>query len=344
MNEYVLAPEQDVVISSRVRISRNFEDLPFPAKCAREYCEEVIERTSNTVFSGPNGNAFSLIRLSELEQDARSRLVEHHLISYDMLKFVSRSAAMISSAGTVSVMLNENDHVRFQGLLPGLQLERAAEMALKLDEAVSEKYPFAFDSQWGFLTSSPANVGTGMRCSVVLHLPALSRGGRMGAIMQAVAKMGLTIRGLYGEGSEARGQLYQMSNQATLGMSEEEIVHSLTQATEQIAGHERTMREMSEKKDMMAQQDMLMRSWGELMYARLLTNKEFMRRYSDARYAASMGYVHAPLPAMDLLMMDMQPGSLGVRAGKLISNREAEILRARTVREELKRMEGSLSE
>ena len=132
MNEYVLAPEQDVVISSRVRISRNFEDLPFPAKCAREYCEEVIERTSNTVFSGPDNARFSLIRLSELEQDSRSRLVEHHLISYDMLKFVSRSAAMISSAGTVSVMLNENDHVRFQGLLPGLQLERAAEMALKL--------------------------------------------------------------------------------------------------------------------------------------------------------------------------------------------------------------------
>ena len=113
----------------RVRIARNYEDLPFPSKCSREYCEEVIERASNAVFAGPNGGAFSLLRLSELEQDARTRLVEHHLISYDMLKFVERSAAMISSAGTVSVMLNENDHIRFQGLLPGLQLERAAEMA-----------------------------------------------------------------------------------------------------------------------------------------------------------------------------------------------------------------------
>ena len=183
-----------------------------------------------------------------------------------------------------------------------------------------------------------------MRCPVIMHMPALTRGGRMGAIMQAVAKMGLAIRGLYGEGSEARGQLYQLSNQATLGLSEEEIVHSLTQAAQQIAGHERTMREMSEKKDMMAQQDTLMRSWGELMYARLMTNKEFMRRYSDARYAASMGYVHAPLPALDLLMMDVQPGSLGVRAGKLIGDREAEIFRARIVREELKKLEGSLSE
>ena len=117
MNEYVLAPEQDIVISSRVRIARNYEDLPFPSETARgNMREEVIERTSNAVFAGPNGDAFSLLRLSELEQDARTRLVEHHLISYDMLKLVERSAAMISSAGTVSVMLNENDHIRFQGL------------------------------------------------------------------------------------------------------------------------------------------------------------------------------------------------------------------------------------
>ncbi len=339
MNEYVLAPEQDVVISSRVRIARNYEDLPFPAKCSHEYSEEVIERTSDMVFSGSNGNAFSLVRMSELEQDARTRLVEHHLISYDTLKLSARSAAMISSAGTVSVMLNENDHLRFQGLLPGLQLERAAEMALRMDEAIGEKYPFAFDNQWGFLTARPADAGTGMRCSVIMHLPALAKDGRMGAIMQAVAKMGIAIRGLYGSGNEAHGQLYQLSNQATLGLSEEEIVHSLTQAAEQIAGHERTLRECAEKKDMMAQQDTLMRSWGEMMYARLLTNNEFMNKYSSARYAASMGYVRAPLPKLDLLMMDMQPGSLSVRAGKLIGNREAEILRAKIVREELKKME-----
>ena len=338
MFDYVQAPEQDVVISSRVRLSRNYDDLPFSPKLTKEYAEEVIERTSDAVFNGVNGNAFSLLRMHELEQDARSRLVEHHLISYDLLKFVSRSAAMVSSAGTVTVMLNEEDHVRFQGLLPGLQLERAAEMALNLDEAVGEKYPFAFDSQWGFLTACPANTGTGMRCSVVLHLPALSAGGQMGAVMQAVAKLGLTIRGLYGEGSEARGHLYQLSNQATLGRSEEDVVRSLAAATEQIVGHERAMREAAEKKDMLQLQDTLLRSWGELMYARLMPTKEFMRRYSDIRYAASMGYLHAPLPALDVLMMDVQPGSLGVRAGKLIGEREGEILRAKVLREELSKL------
>ncbi len=217
MHEYILAPEQDVVISSRVRLSRNYEDLPFSPKLTKEYAEEVIERTSEAVFNTENGAAYTLLRMSELEEDARSRLVEHHYISYDLLKYVNRSAAMVSSAGTVTVMLNEEDHVRFQGLLPGLQLERAAEMALKLDETLGERYPFAFDHQWGFLTACPANTGTGMRASVILHLPALSGAGQMGAVMQTIAKLGLTIRGLYGEGSEARGNLYQLSNQATLG-------------------------------------------------------------------------------------------------------------------------------
>lgn len=338
MTDYVQAPEQDVVISSRVRLSRNYDDLPFSPKLTKEYAEEVIERTSDAVFNGENGHAFSLLRMSEMEQDARSRLVEHHLISYDLLKFTSRSAAMVSSAGTITVMCNEEDHVRFQGMLPGLQLERSAEMALRLDEQVGDKYPFAFDNQLGFLTACPANTGTGMRCSVVLHLPALSTGGQMGAVMQAVAKLGLTIRGLYGEGSEARGHLYQLSNQATLGRSEEDVVRSLAAATEQIVGHERAMREAAEKKDMMQLQDTLLRSWGELMYARLMSTKEFMRRYSDIRYAASMGYLHAPLPGLDVLMMDVQPGSLGVRAGKLIGEREAEILRAKVLREDLPKL------
>ena len=338
MNEYVQAPEQDVVIASRVRLSRNYDDIPFSPRLTREYAEEVIRRTSDTVFHGEHGDAYTLLRMGDLEQDARSRLVEHHLISYDLLKYESRAAAMISSAGTISVMLNEEDHVRFQGMLPGLQLEHCAEMALRLDEQVGDRYPFAFDEQWGFLTAYPANTGTGMRCSAVLHLPALSKAGQIGAVTQAVAKLGLTIRGLYGEGSEARGHLYQISNQATLGRSEEDLVRSMSAATQQVAGHERTMRENAEKKDMMQLQDSLLRSWGELMYARLMSVKEFMQRYSDIRYAASMGYLHAPLPVLDALMMDVQPGSLGVRAGKLISSRESEILRAKVLREEMSKI------
>ena len=340
MREYICAPDQDVVISSRVRLSRNFEDLPFSPKLSREYAEEVIERTSHAVFSSRHGASFMLLRMSELEEDARNRLVEHHLISYDLLKYVSRSAAMVSSAGTISVMMNEEDHVRFQGLLPGLQLERSAEIALTLDEKVGDEFPYAFDTQWGFLTACPASAGTGMRASVILHLPGLAGAGQMGAVMQSVAKLGLTIRGLYGNGADAQGNLYQLSNVATLGRSEEDVIRSLVAATEELVDHEHAMRENAEKKDMLQLQDMLMRSWGETIHARLMTTKEFMKRYSDIRYAASMGYLHLPIPALDTLMMDLQPGSLGVRAGRLIGEREAEILRAKILREELTALAG----
>lgn len=335
MRDYVCAPDQDVVISSRVRLSRNFEDLPFSPKLTKEYANEVIERTSQSVFSSKQGASFMLLRMGDLEEDARNRLVEHHYISYDLLKYASRSAAMVSSAGTVSVMMNEEDHVRFQGLLPGLQLERSAEMALTLDEKVGNDFPYAFDSQWGFLTACPANTGTGLRACVIVHLPALSNAGKMGVLMQSVAKLGLTMRGMYGNGAVAQGQLYQISNAATLGRSEEDVIRSLAAATEEIVEHERAMREEAEKKDMLQLQDTLMRSWGEMTNARLMSTKEFMRRYSDVRYAACMGYLHLPVPALDMLMMDLQSGSLGVRAGRLMGERESEIFRAKTLREEL---------
>ena len=318
MRDYVCAPDQDVVVSSRVRISRNYQDLPFSPKLTREYAQEVVDRTSKAVFEGKNGAAFMLVNLRDLEEDARNRLVEHDLISYDLLKFSQRSAAMLSAAGTVSVMMNEEDHVRFQGLLPGLQLERSAEMALSLDEQIGDKHAYAFDSQWGFLTACPANTGTGLRACVILHLPALAKAGQMGAVMQSVAKLGLTMRGLYAAGSEAQGNLYQMTNAATLGRSEEDVVRSLAAAAEEVVTHERAMREATEKKDMLQLQDSLLRSWGEAKEAWLMSTKEFMKRISDIRYAACMGYLHLPVPALDALRMDLQPGSLGVRAGHII--------------------------
>ena len=266
--------------------------------------------------NSPEGGAFTLLRINDLGDDERRRLVEHHLISYDLLKYPQRSAALISSGETVSVMLNEEDHLRIQGLLPGMQLERSAELAFTADDALGAQSVYAFDPQWGYLTSCPTNVGTGMRASAMLHLPAITRNGQIGAIMQAVAKLGLTVRGLYGEGSEAQGDLYQLSNQVTLGRSEEDVIRSLQAATEQIVGHERAMRERAEKKDMYALQDQLLRSWGEAVNARLMSAKELMRRYSDIRYAASMGYLHAPLRALDCLMMDLQPGSLAGASGQ----------------------------
>jgi len=338
VTEYIQAPEQDVVISSRVRVSRNYEGLAFSANLSKEDADGIIERTSEAIFNGENGDAYTLFRMADMEQDARTRLVEHHLISYGMLEYVNRSAAMISTAGTISVMLNEAEHVRFQGMLPGLQLERSADMALRLEEQVGRTYPFAFDTQYGYLTADLHNVGTGLRCSVILHLPALASSNQIIAVMAAMGASGLRLKGLNTDGIESRGHLYQLTNMGSLGQSEEEVVHAIVEAAEKIVAQERALREDAEKQDMLQIQDRLLRSWGALMYARLMPIDEYMKYYSDIRYAAAMGYLHAPLPALDILMMDVQPGSMGVRAGKLIGERETEILRAKVLREELSRL------
>ena len=340
MSEFVQAPEQDVVISSRVRLARNFEDLPFSAKQSREHSDCVIARAQESLANAGQLENYTLYKMSEMDADARSSLVEHHLISYDLLKYASRAAALISSGQTVSIMLNEEDHLRVQGLLPGMQLERAAQLALDADDILGDLYPFAFDPQWGFLTSCPTNTGTGMRAAVMLHLPGLARSGQMAAVMQAVAKLGLTVRGIYGEGSEGKGNLYQLSNQVTLGRSEEDVVRTLVAAAQQMVENERTAREQLEKRDLLALQDRLMRSWGELTNAKLMSGREFMRRYSDIRFAASMGYLPIAQGELDQLMMDLQPGALGLGAGKLLSEREAQIQRAERLREALPELLG----
>ena len=230
-------------------------------------------------------------------------------------------------------MINEEDHLRIQGLLPGLQPEKTAEMVFALDDALGADDNYAFDAQFGFLTSCPTNVGTGMRASTMLHLPALATVGKLSALLQAISKLGLTVRGIYGEGSEAQGNLYQLSNQVTLGRSEEDTLKTLTAATTQIISYERGARKALQH-DSTLLEDRLMRSYGELANARILPAKEFMGRCSDLRLAASLGYVDRDYAFIDALMMDAQDGSLSVRLGGERNERERNMARADYVRAE----------
>ena len=335
MADYVLAPDQDVVVSSRVRLARNFADIPFVHKMDEVHAETCIRRVASAVLEGRDGGAFALYRMNELDDASRLELCEHRLISNELSKAVDHGAALISSGRNVSVMINEDDHIRIQGIMPGIQLDRTAALAFNVDDAIGAKYQLAFDAQLGYLTSFPTDVGTGMRASVALHLPALTAARQTGPVMQAVSKLGLTLRGFYGEGSDARGNIYMLTNQASLGRSEDDILKSVSAAVEQIVGHERQMREKAEKTDMIALQDKLMRSFGELMYARIMNAKEMYKRLSDIRYAASMGYAHAPIMAIDELMQDLQSGSLRMRAGCEVSDRELDVLRANIIRKKL---------
>ena len=326
------ALERDVVVSSRVRLARNYKDIPFAPSMNREWAQETIRRAADALAR--RSETYQLIRMENLTDAQRKQLVEHHLISYDLLKFAELSAALIGQNDTVSVMINEEDHLRIQGLLPGLQPEKTAEMVFALDDALGADDNYAFDAQFGFLTSCPTNVGTGMRASTMLHLPALATVGKLSALLQAISKLGLTVRGIYGEGSEAQGNLYQLSNQVTLGRSEEDTLKTLTAATTQIISYERGARKALQH-DSTLLEDRLMRSYGELANARILPVKEFMGRCSDLRLAASLGYVDRDYAFIDALMMDAQDGSLSVRLGGERNERERNMARADYVRAKL---------
>lgn len=334
--EKIVAPEQDVAVSCRVRLARNYKDIPFAPMMRPETSKVTIDRASAAISACDQAAAFERMLMRDLSSDERSRLVERRLISQDLLKFVEMSAVILSEGETISIMVNEEDHLRIQGLLPGMQLERAAEMAFQADEWLGKDNEYAFDSQFGYLTSCPTNTGTGMRASVMLHLPMLTASGQLSSVIQAVGKLGFTVRGLYGEGSEARGALYQLSNQASLGRTEEDILKSLNAAANQIINQERAVRDKVIKQDALPLTDRLCRSLGIMQSARLMSGKEMMNRWSDLRLAASIGLIHASFGVIDNLSVELQPASLNVAAGKELSQRERHALRAEKMRERVR--------
>lgn len=338
MTEYLPAPDQDVVVSTRVRLARNFADLPFVHRMDDVQAEVCIDRVSDVITGGRDGDAYRIYRMIEESDDRKQALSEHRLISNELMRMRDHGAAAISSGRNISIMINEDDHMRIQTMLPALQVERCAELAFGIDDEFGRRFQLAFDSQLGYLTSCPTDIGTGMRISAVLHLPALTAAKQIGPVMQTVGRLGLSLRGFYGEGSDARGHMYILSNQASLGRSEDDMIRSVSAAAGEIVGHERQMRENAEKTDMLALQDKLMRSLGEIMNARIMTAREMTRRLSDVRYAASMGYVHAPIGALDEMMMDLQPGSLAAYAERPLNDREKDVLRAELMRSRIKEL------
>ena len=209
----------NIAQSCRVRLARNYADVPFPTRMTEADSAAIIERTCRALEDGN----YVLRRMSDLSRNARGVMVEEHLISPE-LSAKDSAAVLLSPDRTVSIMIGEEDHLRVQAVLPGLQLEEAMARADRADRAIERTERFAFDRDWGYLTACPTNAGTGMRASVMLHLAGLAMLAKTGQVIRAVSQLGLTVRGLYGEGSEASGDLYQLSNQITLGISENDAL------------------------------------------------------------------------------------------------------------------------
>lgn len=331
-------PESDIVISSRVRIARNLSGYPFPILSSKTQSEEVLAKVQEVHESGqlqPYG-PFQLIPLSALSDVEKKVLVEKHLISPNLANESQNGAVLLNESESISIMANEEDHLRIQVLSSGFQIREAWEIANQVDDVFENVLEYAFDEKRGFLTSCPTNVGTGIRASVMIHLPALVLTQQINRILQAITQVGLAVRGLYGEGSEAVGNLFQISNQITLGQSEEEILDNLYRVVRQIIEHERGARQVLSVESRARIQDRICRSYGILTNAIIMDSKEAAQRLSDVRLGVDLGMVNnVGRTALNELLVMTQPAFLQQHFGEKLSPDGRDIRRAELIRSQL---------
>ena len=323
----------DIMISSRVRLARNYQDLPFRNRITREQGEDCVRRTLDALRTLPQ--AYTYLPMRGMEENEKKVLVEDHLISPDLMEHEENGAVLMRMDEKISIMMNEEDHLRIQGISPGDRLGEAAENAFSIDDELQKQLSFAFDPQWGYLTACPTNTGTGLRASVMLHLPMLTMLKQMGKVNQLAAKLGLTLRGIYGEGSEAQGNVYQLSNQVTLGRTEKEIIEAVAATARQMAEMERTFRQKAMEKDAVAFEDPIFRSYGLLTNARRMSIKEFMAHWSNLRMGAALGKLPVSLETCDSLLTCAQPAHVRKAAGAVLNDKECDAFRTEIVRKAL---------
>lgn len=324
----------DVVCSTRVRLARNLKQFPFPAKATVPQREAVEQKVRDALLSGNSilSKEFRFVPLENASEEEAVSLVERHIVSPEFISDRRGKAVLISDDESISIMINEEDHLRIQVLREGFSLKEAAETADRIDTLLSETLDFAYDPEFGYLTQCPTNLGTGMRASVMLHLPALTENGAMPRIASNLSKLGLTIRGTYGEGSKSVGGLYQLSNQITLGLSENEAVENLRSITVQLMEEERNAR--SQMAQDVAWQDKIDRAAGILKTARVLSSSECMELLSYVRFGISVGILQGvTTEELNGLMVNVQPGTLMAKAGKPLDQNQRDVLRATKVRE-----------
>ncbi len=322
----------DIVISTRIRLARNLNEYPFPSKLDTAGKDKVNSLVKSTLFEN-DGTGLSYIEMKDLSRIQAVSLAERHLISPEFAVKKDGSALILSDDESVSIMLCEEDHIRLQVMKSGLALEEAYDIANKLDNVIDAKLDYAFDDRIGYLTQCPTNLGTGMRASVMLHLPALAKKGAMRNLSTTVSKLGLTLRGSYGEGSEVSGDIYQLSNQVTLGISEKAALQNLTSIAMQIISQEKQARAILVKdEDFM---DKICRAHGILKSAYKLTSKELTNLLSYVRLGAAEGIIKVPLEKLCTLFIELQPATMNASAETPLTQAQRDLLRAEKVREAL---------
>lgn len=333
------APEGDVVISSRIRVARNLAQYPFPHLLSQEQADQVIHAVGLAVNNAEvkkKVGGLELVRLSELSPVERQILVEKHLISPDLLEKYEKKAVALREDEVLSVMVNEEDHLRIQCLMPGLQLHEAWKLVDRLDDGLEKTLDYAFSEQLGYLTACPTNVGTGLRASVMVHLPGLVMTDQLKAVLLNISKLGFTVRGLYGEGTEATGNLFQLSNQITLGHTEEEIIQNLIAITAQLINQERAARQAVYQGRREQLEDRIWRAYGTLKNARMISSDETMKLLSQVRLGVDLGIIRDISPErITELMVLTRPAFLIKLAGRDMTAMQRDVFRAELIRNRL---------
>lgn len=327
----------NIVLSSRIRLARNLADTLFPERLSSTERARVWRELSSVIAAQSEISDPLEIDMEQIEEIESQILFERHLISREQLRNSGGSGVVTEGDESLSVMVNEEDHLRIQCYAPALNLIRAWERIDRFDSSVGQNVDYAFSDRFGYLTCCPTNVGTGMRASVMLHLPALSLLDEIGAVINALSKIGLMVRGMWGEGSDIAGHMYQISNQITLGKAEVEIVNHLGHIVRELAQHEENARARLMDKHLTLLEDYVGRARGVLEYAHILSSKEAFDMLSALRLGVEAGLVtDIDGRRVDELFLMVQPAHLQMAEGRDVSPRERDGLRAQKVRRTLK--------
>ena len=330
-------PNSDIVMSSRTRLARNLDKFAFSHWADKTQQEEIMNAVLDAAKSVSFLKDALFFRLKDLSEVDRIFLVERHLMSPEHTKDVEFKALIVDPKEIISVMVNEEDHLRIQILQSGMNLMECWRIIDALDTELSKKLSFAYSAKWGYLTACPTNTGTGLRGSIMLHLPSLVFTGQINKILQATAKLGLNIRGLYGEGTEASGNLFQVSNQVSLGRSEEDIIDNIERIINQIIAREEATRRNIIAKNKDALVDRVWRALGTLKSARIITSNETIALLSAIRLGVDVGVVkNMDRRMVNELLILTQPAHLQKLQGKVLSSNERDTCRAELIRERLK--------
>jgi len=329
-----------IIISSRVRLARNLRNYNFPNRLSDNDSLKVIDRIAEVIVSANEDDVdlFKKIDMHSISQIDKIAMMERHIISPNFIRQRIPSALILSKDESLSIMINEEDHIRIQSMEIGMNLQAALENAYHVDDLLEDKIDIAFDPTLGYLTACPTNVGTGMRASFMLHLPALETTGKLKFLLDAIGKFGLTVRGMHGEGSDAQGSLFQISNQITLGVSDDEIIDNLTSVTKQIIEQELIVRNKLIDEKRLEFEDAVYRSYGILKHVRILPSKEAMTLLSDIKLGLELGIIKTSeekkINIFDL-MTCIQPANLQKLQQKELTLEDRDIVRASFIRENL---------